>query len=100
MNISESYDVKNLMTEVKHIIEVERYRKVARKNDSKIVEWENSQVKLIRKNEWTDSKYVILVTYGEFSDNNEISVGNRTAPFDFVRFNETSARLNQSHFPA
>jgi len=39
MNISESYDVRSTINEVKHIIELERYKKVPRKNDSKIVEW-------------------------------------------------------------
>lgn len=39
MNISESYDVRSFMDEVKHIIEIERYNDVKRKNDSKLIDW-------------------------------------------------------------
>lgn len=38
------------MEEVKHLIEVDRFRGMKRKNDSKIVEWENNQLKLIKRN--------------------------------------------------
>ena len=71
MNISESYDVRSFMEEIKHLIEIDRYGKnVKRKNDSKLLEWENGQLKLIKRNEWTGSKYVILVCYGEFKGGN------------------------------
>lgn len=50
MNISESYDARSFMDEVKHLIEIDRYKNTKRKNDTSLVEWENSQLKLIKKN--------------------------------------------------
>lgn len=79
MNTSESYDVRGFMEEVKHLVEVDRYRNVKRKNDSSLVEWENSQLRLIKKNEWTEGKFVILVFYGEFKGSNEVFITNGTS---------------------
>lgn len=39
MNISESYDVRSLVGEVKHLVQIDKYKKVKRKNDTKLVEW-------------------------------------------------------------
>lgn len=82
MNISESYDIRNSMEEVKYLIELERYRMKKRKNDSELVRWEDEQIKLMRKGEWTNSKFVVLVFYGEFSDDCELTVSNRSSKFD------------------
>lgn len=95
MNISETFDVRHLLGEVKHLIEIERYKSTTRKNDSKIVEWENSQIALMRKNEWTGSKFTILVFYGEYSLRNTFTVGNRSAPFDLPRFEARSTALEK-----
>lgn len=71
------------MDEVKHLIEIDKYKNTKRKNDSSLVEWENSQLKMIKKNEWTVDSYVILAFYGEFSQDSQVVVTNRTnAPFD------------------
>ena len=51
MNISQSYDTRSFMEEFKHLIEIDRYNKnIKRKNDSSLVDWENGQLKLIKKN--------------------------------------------------
>jgi hypothetical protein len=50
MNTSESYDVRSFMEEVKHLVEVDKYKNVKRKNDSGLVDWENNQLRLIKKN--------------------------------------------------
>ena len=39
MNISETYDARNALEEVKYLIELSRFKMKNRKNDSKIVEW-------------------------------------------------------------
>ena len=101
MNISESYDARSFMDEVKHLIEIDRYKNTKRKNDSSLVDWENSQLKLIKRNEWTTESYVILVFYGEFAQENQVVVTNRTsASFDQSAFDRRSKELNDTLFPA
>jgi len=36
----------------------------------------------MKKGEWTNSKFVVLVFYGEFSDDCELTVSNRSSKFD------------------
>ena len=50
MNISETYDVRNTMEEVKYLIELERYKMKKRKNDTDMVQWENKQLELLKDN--------------------------------------------------
>ena len=52
------------MQEVKYLIELERYKMKKRKNDSDLVRWEDEQIKMMRKDEWIGSKFVVLVFYG------------------------------------
>jgi hypothetical protein len=100
MNISESYDARGFMDEVKHLIEIEKFKNVKRKEDANLVEWENNQLKLIKRNEWTDEKFVILVFYGEYKENNEVFITNRTSSsFNDVKFDQVSQDLNETLFP-
>lgn len=50
INISETFDIRNSMEEVKLLIEMEKYGMKKRKNDSGMVGWENEQIKVIRRN--------------------------------------------------
>ena len=61
-----------------------------RKNDSDMVRWEDEQVKLMRKGQWTNSKFVVLVFYGEFNDQCEVTVSNRSTLFDRDHFDKRS----------
>lgn len=100
MNISETYDVRHSLEEIKYLVELERYKMKTRKNDSDLVKWENQQLKIMKKNQWTGQKFVVLVFYGEFTDSTDLHVSNYTARFDEGAFTAVSARLEQKHFPA
>jgi hypothetical protein len=82
------------MEEIKYLVELERYKMKKRKNDSTMVKWEDQQLELMRDNQWIGSKFVVLVFYGEFTEECDISVTNRSAPFDSEHFEKRSKELD------
>ena len=49
-----------------------------RKNESEMVKWENQQLEFMRSNAWIGQKFVVLVFYGEYEDQCQVSMGNRS----------------------
>ena len=64
MNISQTYDVRGTMQEVKYLIELQRYKMRKRKNDSSLVQWQDRQLQLMKYDDWIGHKFVVLVFYG------------------------------------
>jgi hypothetical protein len=66
VNISEAYQSYNYIEEFSHLLELHNYplRNIPRKNDSKIVAWENKQIEEIKKGTF-DSKYTFVIIYGK-----------------------------------
>jgi hypothetical protein len=65
VNISEAYQSYNYLDEFSHLLELHKYplSGIPRKNDSKIVAWENKQIEEIKKGKF-DSKYTFVIIYG------------------------------------
>lgn len=100
INISETYDIHSTMDEVKLLIDMEKYgAKRRRKNDTDMVNWENEQVNIIRRNQWIGSRFIVVVAYGEFDKECQVYVTNSTKSFNNDHFTSVSHSLNQKYFP-
>ena len=64
MNISESHAIRGIAEEFKHLVELSRYKKVKRTNQTDMHEWEDNQVKLMKLNKWENERFVALFFYG------------------------------------
>ena len=90
MNISESHAIRSISDEFKHLVELSQFKKARRTNQTEMHEWEDNQVKLIKRNRWENENFVTLFFYGEFKEGNTITVTNTSKEFDLEGFHDKS----------